>query len=72
MLVVSTMALGLYHKFHDAGLEAGREISVVGFDNSPTGNFLRPALTQFQFPHQELGRSFGENIVFQLEVESQE
>jgi len=66
VLVESTMAIGLYHKFHDAGLEAGREISVVGFDNSPTGDFLRPTLTQFQLSHQELGRWLGENIVTQL------
>jgi DNA-binding LacI/PurR family transcriptional regulator len=68
VLVESTMALGLYHKFHDAGFEAGREISVVGFDNSPTGDFLRPGLTQFQLSHQELGRWLGENIVSQLEA----
>jgi DNA-binding LacI/PurR family transcriptional regulator len=66
VLVESTMAIGLYHKFHDAGLEAGQEISVVGFDNSPTGDFLRPTLTQFQLSHQELGRWLGENIVTQL------
>jgi DNA-binding LacI/PurR family transcriptional regulator len=67
VLVESTMAMGLYHKFHDAGLEAGREISVVGFDNSPTGDFLRPTLTQFRLSHQHLGRWLGENIVSQLE-----
>lgn len=66
VLVESTMAMGLYHKFHDAGFEAGREISVVGFDNSPTGDFLRPALTQFRLSHQELGRWLGENMVAQL------
>lgn len=66
VLVESTMALGLYHKFHDAGLTAGREISVVGFDNSPTGDFLRPTLTQFRLSHQDLGRWLGENIVAQL------
>jgi DNA-binding LacI/PurR family transcriptional regulator len=60
------VTIGLYHKFHDAGLEAGQEISVVGFDNSPTGDFLRPTLTQFQLSHQELGRWLGENIVTQL------
>ena len=67
VLVESTMALGLYHKFHDAGFEAGREISVVGFDNSPTGDFLRPSLSQFRLSHQDLGRWLGENIVSQLE-----
>lgn len=66
VLVESTMAIGLYHKFHDAGLVAGREISVVGFDSSPTGDFLRPSLTQFRLSHQDLGRWFGENIVAQL------
>jgi DNA-binding LacI/PurR family transcriptional regulator len=66
VLVESTMAIGLYHKFHDAGLEVGRDISVIGFDNSPTGNFLRPQLTQFGLSHQDLGRWLGENILEQL------
>lgn len=70
VLVESTMALGLYHKFHDANLVAGREISVVGFDNSPTGDFLRPTLTQFQLSHHDLGRWLGENIVAQLAVKA--
>jgi DNA-binding LacI/PurR family transcriptional regulator len=66
VLVESTMAIGLYHKLHDAGLEVGQDISVIGFDNSPTGDFLKPPLTQFRLSHQGLGRWLGENMIEQL------
>lgn len=70
VLVESTMAIGLYHKLQDAGLVPGKEISIVGFDNSPTGDFLRPSLTQFRLSHHDLGRALGENIVNQLEAKA--
>lgn len=70
VLVESTMAIGLYHKLHDVGLVPGKDVSVVGFDNSPTGDFLRPALTQFRLSHHDLGRALGENIINQLDAKA--
>jgi DNA-binding LacI/PurR family transcriptional regulator len=66
VLVESTMAIGFYHKFHDVGLEVGKDISVIGFDNSQTGDFLKPPLTHFRLSHQDLGGWLGENMLAQL------
>ena len=42
VLVDNTMAIGLYHIFQEAKIVPGRDISIVGFDQSPNGEFLRP------------------------------
>ncbi len=63
VLVENTMAIGLYHKFNDVNFIPGRDMAIVGFDESPTGDFLRPKLTQFKVSLPELGRWLGEHIV---------
>lgn len=70
VLVENTMAIGLYHKLQDAKLIPGRDIAVVGFDNSPNGEFLRPTLTQFQVSLHDLGGWLGEHMVSLLEAKA--
>nr|WP_291709183.1 substrate-binding domain-containing protein [Bradyrhizobium sp.] len=53
-LVQNTMTVGLYHGLSDAGILPGRELSIVGSDQSPNGDFLRPSLTQFRLSLTEL------------------
>jgi DNA-binding LacI/PurR family transcriptional regulator len=55
VLVNNIMAIGLYHKLQDVGLVPGRDIAVVGFDETPTRDFLKPSLTQFRISLTELG-----------------
>jgi len=55
VLVNNIMAIGLYHKFQDVGLVPGRDIAIVGFDETPTRDFLKPTLTQFRISLTELG-----------------
>ena len=68
VLVDNTMAIGLYHIFQDAKIVPGRDISIVGFDASPNGEFLRPSLTQFEVPLGQLGRWLGEHIMLLIEA----
>ncbi len=49
------MAMGVMNAAADAGLRVGRELAVVGFDNAPVTNFLRPSLTSLRQPIAEVG-----------------
>ena len=63
MVVENSMAIGLYTRLHEAGVLPGRDIAVVGFDQSPTqGLFLRPSLTQFHVAMSPLGHWMGEHM----------
>jgi DNA-binding LacI/PurR family transcriptional regulator len=70
VLVDNTMAIGLYHIFQEAKIVPGKDISIVGFDESPNGEFLRPSLTQFEVPLGQLGRWLGEHIVLLIEAKA--
>jgi LacI family transcriptional regulator len=50
------MALGVYRAASEAGLEIGRDLSVIGFDNLPITEEVSPPLTTVQQPLQEMGR----------------
>jgi DNA-binding LacI/PurR family transcriptional regulator len=64
VVVENSMAIGLYNKLHAAGVAPGRDIAVIGFDQSPTtGQFLKPSLTQFRLELTDLGGWLGEHIL---------
>src|SRR3954449_3625624 len=50
------MALGLLAALHEAGLEAPRDVSVVGFDDLPEAPYFPPPLTTVRQDFAELGR----------------
>lgn len=50
------MAIGVMNAAADAGLQVGHELAVVGFDNAPVTNFLRPPLTSLRQPIAEVGQ----------------
>jgi len=50
------MALGLLAAFHEEGLHAPRDVSVVGFDDLPEAPYFTPPLTTVQQDFAELGR----------------
>ncbi|MFE1441161.1 LacI family DNA-binding transcriptional regulator [Streptomyces sp. NPDC058739] len=45
-----TLALGCYRALRDRQAEAGRDVSVIGFDNSPISEMLSPPLTTIAQP----------------------
>jgi len=67
-LVQNTLTLGLYQRLSDAGVVPGRDLSIIGFDQSPNGDFLRPSLTQFRVSLTELGEWLGGQIMALIEA----
>jgi len=64
VIIENSMAIGLYTKLGEAAMMPGRDIAVVGFDQSPTqGLFLKPSLTQFSLSMSALGRWLGDHMV---------
>jgi LacI family transcriptional regulator len=49
------IALGCYDVFTERGIDCPGEVSVVGFNNMPFLDKLRPPLTTVSVPHHELG-----------------
>jgi DNA-binding LacI/PurR family transcriptional regulator len=50
------MALGLLAAFHENGIEAPDDVSVVGFDDLPESPYFTPPLTTVRQDFAELGR----------------
>lgn len=49
------IALGCYDVFAERGIECPRDMSVVGFNDMPFLDKLRPPLTTVAIPHQQIG-----------------
>lgn len=50
------MAMGMLRALHERGLHVPRDVSVVGFDDSPLASYAVPALTSVSIPMYEIGR----------------
>ncbi|NOZ51504.1 MAG: LacI family transcriptional regulator [Chloroflexi bacterium] len=49
------MAIGAINAALDAGLEIGKDLAIVGFDDAPVARYLRPHLTTLRQPVTEIG-----------------
>jgi LacI family transcriptional regulator len=49
------LAVGCYQALDEAGLRCPGQVSVVGFNDMPFINMLRPPLTTVAFPHYQVG-----------------
>jgi len=56
------MALGVYQAARNRGLEIPRDLSVVGFDDSPIASRVWPLLTTVVLPIREIGRIAGRRL----------
>ncbi len=63
VLIYELMAIGLYRRLDEAGLAPGRDLSVIGFRESPLAQFLLPRLTCFRTSLRDLGISLGEALL---------
>jgi DNA-binding LacI/PurR family transcriptional regulator len=50
------MAIGAMNAIQERGLEVGKDIAVVGFDDVPMAQYLRPPLTSLRQPIWEIGQ----------------
>ncbi|WP_189425613.1 LacI family DNA-binding transcriptional regulator [Devosia pacifica] len=57
------MAIGAYEALKSAGLSLPLDMSVVGFDDDPMGQFLSPPLTTVRVPHAQMGRQAVEFLI---------
>jgi DNA-binding LacI/PurR family transcriptional regulator len=55
--VSDLMAIGVMNEAQQRGLEIGRDLSVIGFDDVPMTEYLRPALTTIQQPIPQVGEA---------------
>lgn len=67
-LYTSTLsqAVGVYHAAWELGLEVPRDLSLVGYDDMPLAEYLRPPLTTVRTPLAELGAAAVDALVDQL------
>ncbi|RBY77705.1 LacI family transcriptional regulator [Geodermatophilus sp. TF02-6] len=63
------MALGLLAALHEEGLEAPRDVSVVGFDDLPEAPYFTPPLTTVRQDFAELGRRAVQLVLARLRGE---
>ena len=59
------MAIGGINAIYEAGLQPGRDVAVIGFDDVPTAQYLRPPLTTLRQPIAEVGERVV-NMLLQL------
>ncbi|MFD6341714.1 LacI family DNA-binding transcriptional regulator [Streptomyces sp. NPDC060131] len=52
-----TLALGCYRALRDSGRLPGRDVAVVGFDDSSAAALLSPSLSSVRQPLEEVGRA---------------
>jgi LacI family transcriptional regulator len=57
------MAAGVYRAARNAGLDIPRDLSVVGFDDSPMASRLWPLLTSVRLPIRDMGRLAAEKLI---------
>ncbi len=57
------MAAGVYKAAREAGLSVPRDLSVVGFDDSPMASRLWPLLTSVRLPIRDMGRMAAQKLL---------
>ena len=57
------MTLGALHAIQDAGLRVPDDLGIVGFDDSPAADLMRPRLTVVAQPTYQIGRVAGQLLL---------
>ncbi|MGA7710272.1 MAG: LacI family DNA-binding transcriptional regulator [Rhizomicrobium sp.] len=57
------MAAGVYKAARDLGLEIPKNLSVVGFDDSPVASRMWPLLTSVRLPIRDMGHMAAEKLI---------
>jgi LacI family transcriptional regulator len=64
------LAVGCYLALDQAGLRCPADISVVGFNDMPFIDMLRPPLTTIAFPHYQLGTQTAQMLIERMSGEA--
>jgi DNA-binding LacI/PurR family transcriptional regulator len=66
LCVSDAMAVGAMRAVEDRGLVPGRDVSVVGFDDSPVASVLRPQLSSVHQPLEAVAQKLVEVLLAEL------
>ncbi len=69
--VTDSVAIGAIHAIQRAGLKAGHDVSVVGYDGLPMGKATEPALTTMSQASYAAGREVARMILSQAASRTQ-
>jgi LacI family transcriptional regulator len=61
------MAVGALHAIASAGLRAGRDVSVIGYDDLPMAGYTDPPLTTFEQPIPRMAQRMVEMLLALLD-----
>jgi len=61
------VALGAINRLHEKRINVPADVAVIGFDNSPEGNYTIPRLSSVSLPTQEIGMKSVELLLDRLE-----
>ncbi len=64
------LAIGCYGALDDLGLRCPEDVSIVGFNDMPFIDRLRPPLTSVRFPHYQLGTEAAALLIERIESAS--
>ncbi|MBN1553458.1 MAG: GntR family transcriptional regulator [Phycisphaerae bacterium] len=62
------IAVQAYEYIEELGLAVGRDVSVVGFDNDPSGAYVRPNLTTVEQPWTRMGAAAMDMLLKQIQL----
>jgi LacI family transcriptional regulator len=63
------MAGGVYDRVEELGLEVGKDISIVGYDNREVSSYYKPPLTTINLPLHDIGYRASELMIQMLKGE---
>lgn len=66
------MCIGVYRAILEKGLQPGREISVIGYDNADYTKWMIPSLTTISLPLYEMGKQACKKLLAQIKGLPQE
>jgi DNA-binding LacI/PurR family transcriptional regulator len=66
LLIYEVLAIGLYRRLTELGVEPGRDLAVIAFRDEPAVRFLTPSVTCFNLSLHDLGVGVAEAVLAQL------
>lgn len=65
--VADAVAIGMTSVFHQHGIEVGKDISIIGFDNNQISEYYIPSITTVSQPQLDIGQKAMELLINKLE-----
>lgn len=66
LCLCDSIALGIYAAARELGLEIGKDLSVIGYDDCPTNDFTAPPMTTIHLPKDQVAACCTEFVIRRL------